>query len=349
MRAAPIYTNEMLTAKRLQGDVPADGFIRQAFTSPQAREQLRDWLIATTYNYQLSNLPEEYSKSDLFNHASWLPAWANINLIRAGRAFFAMHAEAIMQLLGLLSLPYCYTAADGAMVLYLSNRLGNDTAKRLQETAEFVWDVMAPDAFNEEGKGFVSILKVRLMHAAGRYYTLANPAWRAYYGTPINQEDMAGTNLSFSLIVIRGLRKLGFAIQQDDQQAFLHLWNVIGYLLGLHDSLLPETSAHAQDLEAAIRLRQFRSSEQGRHLTASLTDVFLNGANRGSFDKNELLGLMRYLGDEVSGHLGIQAPMLSASKIRFLTGINLLNDLKPKGNAVTAFYAAHSEFKRTPI
>ena len=118
-----------------------------------------------------------------------------------------------MNLLGLLSLPYCYAAADGARVLDLSERIKNKPEHRLNETADFVWDVMAPNAFKPDGKGFTSILKVRLLHAAIRFYTGKSSKWNAAdWGLPVNQEDMAGTNLSFSLLVVRGLRKFGLAV-----------------------------------------------------------------------------------------------------------------------------------------
>ena len=188
--------------------------------------------------------------------------------------FFAKHAQVIMNMLGLLSLPYCYAGANGSMVLYLSDRMRGDVGKRLIETGEFVWDVMAPNAFYENGKGFAAILKVRLMHAAVRYYTLQNNKWNDSYGYPVNQEDMAGTNLSFSLIVIRGLRKFGFNISYDEQQSFMHLWNVIGALLGLDNDLLPADGKQAFELEETIRLRQFTPSVQGHELTSSLNQLF---------------------------------------------------------------------------
>ena len=103
-----------------------------------------------------------------------------------------------MLLLGFLSLPYCYAAANGAEVLVRSERIVNEPEKRLSETAQFVFDVMAKDAFEPHGQGLSTILKIRLMHAAVRWYIEQSDNWnKKLLGVPVNQEDMAGTNLSF--------------------------------------------------------------------------------------------------------------------------------------------------------
>jgi hypothetical protein len=347
MNIANLYTNDYLNTKRTIGDSEADSFIQQQFEIPQLRADLQTWLSRLDTNEQLVQSASTYVNQSFITNAHILPALADKKLLNQGAGFFAKHAEPIMSLLGLLSLPYCYAAADGAMVLYLSERLRGDTGKRLFETASFVWDVMAPDAFMPSGKGFASILKVRLMHAAGRYYSLKSEHWDSQNGYPINQEDMAGTNLAFSLIVVRGLRKFGFTITHEEQSAFFHLWNVIGHLLGVNDDLLPKEIKQAQILEATIRSRHFKESYQGKELTKSLTD-FLTGMNLGSsYTNNELLGMMRYLlGDEIAMMLGLQTPGLSPQKITLLKAVNLINDLKPRGSTLAAYRNAHQKLKR---
>lgn len=340
------YNDDFLTDKRQLGDIPADLFVNRIFETTADKTELRDWLAGLTYNKQLNKLPPVYASESFIANARSMPDWANTRLMKTGSAFFARHAETIMTLLGLLSLPYCYTAANGAMVLYLSDRIRSDTTKRLSETAEFVWEVMAPDAFGDEGKAFAAILKVRLMHAAVRYYTLSSAKWNMSWGLPINQEDMAGTNLSFSLIIIRGLRKLGFSVNEDDQHGFMHLWNVIGYLSGLYEDLLPENAKHAQLLDNRIGARQFKVSDHGRELTRSLTE-HIKAINTGKASGNEILGLMRYLlQNDVADMLGIEVPELPAYKLGIIKTINLLKGLKPVGSPINAYKEAYYKFKQ---
>ncbi|MDB5020395.1 MAG: hypothetical protein JWQ28_1522 [Pedobacter sp.] len=352
MENLALYTNEFLNEQRQSGDVAADEFILRQFSDPEAKKRLRTWLNRLENNMQLEStasgdsFSDTISSSDLIRNARQLPRWADPTLMKRGSAFFAAHAEAIMSLLGLLSLPYCYAAADGAMVLQLSERMRTDTGRRLFETADFVWAVMAPEAFGRLGKGFSSILQVRINHAAARYYTLQNEDWENSLGVPLNQEDMAGTNLSLSLIVIRGLRKLGYTIQYEEQFAFIHVWNVVGSLLGIHDDLLPNTGKEAQLLEAMIRKRQFKPSTQGQSLTKSLTNYLSSSLQSSSINQPEVLGLMRFLlGDEVAKLLNLSAPQLSTNKIRLLKALNLFNGLKGDENSISAYHQALRKFR----
>jgi hypothetical protein len=339
------YANEMLAAKRLLGDKAADDFINEVFKDQVAKIELRDWLATLSDNVQFDTLPQAYYGYPFITQANRLPGWADVRLMREGSAFFIAHSQTIMTLLGLLSLPYCYTAANGAMVLYQSERMRNDTTKRLYETAAFVWEVMAPDAFTKDGKAFAAILKVRLMHAAVRYYTLKSGKWDNKWGVPINQEDMAGTNLSFSLIVIRGLRKMGFAVSAADQHAFMHLWNVIGHLSGLHQELLPDSPKQAQVLDTIIGQREFKASEHGQELASRLTDHIIS-INRSKATDNDILGLMRYLlGKNVADMLNISAPELPYYKLSLIKATNLLKSFKPRGDSQTVYREAYRKFK----
>lgn len=344
-----ITDNAFLSSQRHVGDVPADEFIARVFNEATQKKDLYNWLNELNSNTQLS-LPSLFADEQLVKDTCQLPFWADSKLMAKGSAFFTRHATLIMNLLGLLSLPYCYAAADGAMVLYLSDKIRNDTGKRLYDTAEFVWTVMAPGAFEQNGRAFAAILKVRLMHAAARYYTLKYNTWDSAWGNPINQEDMAGTNLAFSLIVMRGLRKFGINISETDRRAFLHLWQVIGYKLGIKTELLPANGKEAYDLEQAIRSQQFKASEQGKTLTTSLTDFFSKLENITPLSHKETVQLMRYLlGDEVANLLDIPKGNLPDSTIRLMQITNTFKDLKPVDNLHHTYLDLYYQFKKTNL
>lgn len=196
--------------------------------------------------------------------------YASSYVIKQAGKFFQQNAPEMLAGLGLMSLPYCYAAADGAQVLYFSERLRHAPDKRLLETAQFVFDVCEPFAFAPQGKALRSIAKVRLMHAAVRYHLRHDARWDMAWGLPINQEDMAGTNLAFSIVLLRALRKLGKAPSKDEEYHFLSLWKATGQLLGIEDALLPADMAEALSLEKRIMERNFKTSSEGVELTAIL-------------------------------------------------------------------------------
>lgn len=323
------FSNELLDSMRQVTDKPADEIINRMFSNDALRLELRTYLDKLKTNQQLTELAVPAGMESLISAASKLPEWADSASLNLGSAFFARYAQPITQLLGLLSLPFCYAAADGARVLYLSERIKNDPAKRLLDTAVFIWDVMAPDAFLPTGKGFSSILKIRLIHAAARYYTLKSGQWNDAWGKPINQEDMAGTNLALSFITVRGLRKMGISIEYSSQQHFIHLWNVIGSLSGINDSLLPGEGRNVTRLEETIRKRHFKSSEHGVALTLSLINYFSSVDFGSKKIKTSFIPLMRYLlGNETADMLKIPAAIFSPADLFALKTLNFVKAFK---------------------
>lgn len=345
MKPAVNYSNDFLSSMRQQGDLAADQLIAEVFADETQKSAFRSLLDSLNFNKQLAQVDDFYAIKEAFIQSTKLPDWADQKLMQQGAAFFAVHATAIMNLLGLLSLPYCYAAADGARVLDLSERIKNKPEHRLGETADFVWDVMAANAFKPEGKGFTSIFKVRLLHAAIRFYTDKSSKWNKDWGLPVNQEDMCGTNLSFSLLAIRGLRKFGLTISYPEQQAFMHLWNVIGFLLGLDECLLPETGKEALLLEEAIRKRNFKSSVHGQELTHSLIRYFSSVDT--AFPEKETMKLMRYLlGNEVADLLALPSQTAQLSTVYFLKLINNFHFFKQR-NSGFAYLQQRFAFKKT--
>jgi hypothetical protein len=209
-------------------------------------------------------------------------------------------------MLACYSLPYCYAGADGAKVLAMSQRIQTDTLKRLEETGEFI-QIITQEKNWKNGEAFRKILKVRLMHAAIRFFTEYHGTWNLAWGKPVNQEDMAGTNGAFSYIVIRGMRKMGTEPEEADSEAYLHFWNVVSVIMGIDKQLIPNNLREAFVMDKVIAKRQFRPSDEGKLLTKALLDTM------GKFIENPLLksfpaAQMRFLmGDKVADILGIPA------------------------------------------
>lgn len=344
------YSDKFLNSRRLLGDAEADTFIAEVFADPIRKKKLQEWMMLETSVEALDQLQLDYPNITFISKASVLPDWAEPRLMRRGADFFARHSEMIMSLLGLLSLPYCYTAAKGARVLYITELIRKQTTKRLFDTAVFIWEVLAPNAFDKKGKAYAEILKVRIVHAFVRSYILESGKWDESWGIPINQEDMAGTNLSFSLIVIRGLRLLGYRVNKFDEEAFLHIWAVVGSLSGLEEALIPENSSQAELLDTRIKERQFAASDHGKELTQALI-VHILSVNESKATADDIKGLMRYLlGNDISEKLSITSSALPAYKLALVRLLGAFKSIKPTGDLKLKYQLAYSEFKqRNPV
>jgi len=283
--------------------------------------------VSFSRNNQKPNSSWEPLLLGFVQETSQLPAWADTMAISRAQSFFVAHQPAILLCLGMYSLPFCYAAAKGAKVLYFSQRLRDNPGKRLMETASFVVDVCEKDAFSTQGRAFRSIQKVRLIHALSRYYLSRQPYWDMTWGKPVNQEDMAGTNLAFSLIVLRGLRKLGLDVPKQTAADFLHLWSVIGHLMGIERELLTQGAKEALSLEKQIMKRHFRRSVEGVELNKALLDYMVEEMARQKI-KLPAKDLMKYmLGTEICDILNLEPGGITLPLKAFLTSVTLQNAL----------------------
>ena len=246
-----------------------------------------------------------------------LPDWADMGKIKRAQQLFETWGVLITLCLFCASLPGSYAAARGVKVLYLTARLDTDARRRVMETGQFLMDVLAVGGLDEHGKGRRTIQRVRLMHAAVRHLIKARNEktpgmWHPEWGTPINQEDMAGSLLTFSYVVAEPMPRLGVRVSAKDVDAYLHLWNVIGHLMGVRDELLVHGGDDATALVDAIRRRQFMASPEGQDMTSALLDLLDELTPLRRFD-DTIPPLIRHLiGDETADLLDVPKSDLTA-------------------------------------
>jgi hypothetical protein len=194
-------------------------------------------------------------------------------------------------------------------VLGMTARLETDAKRRLNETAQFHLDVMQRGGLEYGACGFSDMRHVRLMHAAVRWLIgndeRAKAQWDTSWGTPINQEDLLETLLTFTEVVFEVFDRTGVVYTEEQADNYLRTWSLIGYHLGVRPDLLPLDRAQTRELMPRVRQRQFRSSKAGTALTAALLDQGRRLCPRG------LRGMpattMRfYVGDATADLLGVQ-------------------------------------------
>jgi len=296
------FPNELMDKLRQMGDPLADAVILKLHET--------EGILGVRTMFSWLNSSESVSVYQIINEFieqnNTLPDFTVKKLMQQGRQFFIKNQNQIGLLLACYSLPYCYAGADGAKVLARSQRIQTDTLKRLEETGEFV-QIITQEKNWENGEAVRKILKVRLMHAAIRFFTEYHGSWNLAWGKPVNQEDMAGTNGAFSYIVIRGMRISGNEPSESDSEAYLHFWNVVSVIMGIDKSLITNNLREAFVMDKVIAKRQFRASEEGKLLTKALLDTmekFIENPLLKSFPAAQMRFLM---GDKVADMLGIPA------------------------------------------
>ena len=155
----------------------------------------------------------------------------------------------------------------------------------------------------------------------------AKSSWDSeQYGMPINQEDMMVTLLSFSMSILETIEKVAVkgTLSSADEDAYIHLWRYIGYLIGVNEDINPCTDKNRAGglLESAIRhLLQpdKRSGELARHLLRSVA-----GRSPTYFSYETHSELARYLlGHEIANALCLERNFIERIRVFFIMKLHL--------------------------
>jgi len=265
------WNDGLLDEMRRQGDPLADTVISKLSDSGQLSAVWELMVCVTENDVRVpANLPRTVEE---YLNVTSPQATADALRIEEGEELFERHGPEILLILACYSLPMAYAAHNGVQVLWKTKALRESPTRRLFETAQMVVDVMRERGLAAGEVGVRSAQAVRLMHAKIRHeirHDEDHPWDEEKLGVPINQEDLAGTLMSFSSIVLDGLKKLGIDIDPAIQEAYLAAWRAVGGLLGIQESLLPGDMNEARELTRIICSRQHGASDEGRRMTAPL-------------------------------------------------------------------------------
>jgi len=283
--------DENLDHLRTVGDPPMDSYVATHLSggTTEPRDLVRT-LIRTGLRPQLgSALP-----GDL---AGTLPPWAQEEKLSDGQRFLREYGLAIASTLFTASLPHAYSAEHGSRVLTATAELASGNVnRRIAETGKMLLDVMTEVAgaipLDVGSPGSDAVRGVRLFHGAVRQMLLAN-GWDESRGCPINQEDLLGTLLVFTVVVLDSLEKMGVTVDEATKDSYVHFWMVIGYLLGIDFAMIhrpgSDGTRHAAELTLpelrvvydAVFRRNARASADGQSLTAALMQLMRETMPRG--------------------------------------------------------------------
>jgi uncharacterized protein (DUF2236 family) len=309
----------LLDRLRRTGDPSADAVIGELARTQQIRS------VSHLLRHLVDNdqpVPDELPPSIArwLTETAELPAWVDRERFQSGCRLVVEHGPQVCVVLATASLVYCYAGYPGVKVLTFSRRLDHDAVRRVGETAQFVLSVMSPGSLESGGRGIRKIQKVRLLHAAIRHLVTTSRRWDVEAdGVPICQEDLGGTLMSFSAIVIDALRRLGVRVEHDEAEDYYYRWRAIGQMLGIDPVVIPPDLTAARELTDLIARRNHRRSEEGIEMTQALFELHASSLPPGF--GGAAPALTRYLvGDELCALLDLPRTRWDRS-VRWHTGV----------------------------
>ncbi|MGB5192315.1 MAG: oxygenase MpaB family protein [Polyangiales bacterium] len=284
-----------------------------------------------------------------FERAESIPSWVDFAELRQGALAYQRFGILGMIVLSAWSLINGYHSSAAVKPLAFTGQLRHNAQRRLAETARFVSEASQVDGLRRGRPGYEISLRVALIHAHVRSACARSPGWRTEdWGVPINQADMLGTLLEFSLLMLDGAQRLGFHVDPSERKAILAMWRYAGHLSGVDPWLLNHLRSEVETRRIAelIRLVQPGPDEDSLALTRQLLKVpeqNARGAGPGVLGvavSRFHNGLARALnGPEIADNLGIPNDLWKYSEYpvrAVLTPLERLRRVIPGASALVA-------------
>jgi len=232
---------------QLIADPLADALVTQASERKQNLHQMME--LALRRGIHAVDDPPP-ALIEMFEHLDRVPNWVDFEQLRLGARTYQRLGPASMLILSAWSLMNGYRCGPAVKPLALTGALERMAPRRLAETSRFVTEVAQTSGMRRHREGFVLTARVRVFHAMVRRMLLRGERWNTQaWGAPINQSDMVGTVIEFSLLVLAGARKMGFHFADEEAEAVVQLWRYCGYISGVNEQLL----YHLRDEDSGVR------------------------------------------------------------------------------------------------
>jgi hypothetical protein len=233
------------------------------------------------------------------------PDWTDVQRVARAHEFFLDDGMHVASVLSFGAMVNCYAQPRPSRVLGLTHRLEHPH-RRLSETSQFVLNMMAANPFSGGG-GFVpAIQKTRLIHAAVRHFIIESGQWDVEAdGVPICQQDLLGALLIFSVQVVKGMRRIGVEVTEQEAEDYYHVWRVAGALLGIRADTMPDTYAEALALNDSLVEAGYAASPEGIVLTSGLVALYRELMPGRAFDSIIPAMVRKVVNPEVADYLQV--------------------------------------------
>lgn len=228
------------------------------------------------------NASSDPACAKLWAHVNHVPDWVDYDQLARGQDIFFRYALANMVGLGFQSLFVGMAAARVVEVLVRTGGFSPAASQRRGfETVQWNLEIMRDIAsLKPGGDGWVSTIRVRLLHSAVRSKIMAMAKAKPEYfnipeyGIPINDSDSAGTIGTFvSAPIWYSLPRQKIRLRKQEIEDYVALWRYIAYLMGAPEHFF-STPEKAQKYYESSMYYEFDPSENSKVLANNILNAF---------------------------------------------------------------------------
>ncbi|KAL6855323.1 hypothetical protein ACO1O0_006464 [Amphichorda felina] len=282
-------------------------------------------------------LLKEHASSDevlgkLWKQVTDIPDWVDWEQIERGqKVVYQYHGQMLLGLMfnsllgGMAAWRVCETLArTGGFGVQVTRR-------RLLETLQHFLEVMEDvDSLKPGGKGFVSSVRVRLLHATVRRRIMDLAKQRPDYyntkewGVPINDLHQIGTIDAYSTaLVYISLPRQGIYLTEQQATDYLALWRWVGYIMGTPVDWMA-SPAQAKVMMESVVMSEMEPSRCSQIIANNILTA--ETSSPPMYASRPMLAAWAYRlnGDELAAGLAIDKPNAFYRALAWLQGLLLI-------------------------
>lgn len=223
---------------------------------------------------EVADAPE--SLRALFAEVDDEPSWLDHTKLDRACGHLVRHMASYGVVLGAASLTAGAMNSVAGKPLVLTGRYASQAAVRSLEVGSWLEEILKPGGLRRSGGGFVTTLRVRLIHAFVRRHLLTETDWDSEsWGAPIPQSYMAFTIVEFGRIALAAMRRLGVRYTADELDDIFHLWRYVGLLNGVTETLNPANEFDQIRIAELYALTAVDPDADDREFVRALTHDYL--------------------------------------------------------------------------
>lgn len=212
----------------------------------------------------------------LFEQINTEPEWLDWDLFDRGATVFRRYGKELYPYFGMATFSGYRTPSVTKPLILTGAYTGNSALNRFWETCKHWTDTSEPGGMRRGNPGYVTSLRVRLLHCMIRARIGNHAEWdRPRFGVPISQFNMFSTLMAGSVVPGHDLKRLGYRTSDDDIVAMMHMQRYIGHVMGVEPAWYPET---IEDGYRAMRLlalsQRTEDTDDSRALCRSFMDTY---------------------------------------------------------------------------